>query len=190
MKLYVYVDESGQDTKGTYFIVVVVIVDQKVVSELEEQLTRIERETGKVKRQGIRKWTDTRRKEKTAYLTRLLQIPELQQSIFSLSFQNTKDYTHLTIFTLAQAIQKKATTDYQAYIMIDGLNAKERSLILKGLREMGIKQRKLVGGRDESHALLRLADAMAGFIRDHEEGQPYAQDLYRRFTDQHIITKL
>ena len=76
-KLYVYVDESGQDTKGTYFIVVVVIVDQKVVSELEEQLSRIEREAGKVKRKGIRKWTDTRLKEKMAYLTRIVQIPQL-----------------------------------------------------------------------------------------------------------------
>lgn len=79
---------------------------------------------------------------------------------------------------------------YKVHIMIDGLNAKERGRVSKGLKERGIKRRKLIGGRDESSALLRLADAMAGFLRDYEEGQSYVQDLYRQFVGSRIITKL
>ena len=38
------------------------------------------------------------------------------------------------------------------------------------MRRIRVPIRKVRGGRDESNALLRLADAMAGFIRDAEEG--------------------
>ncbi len=189
-KLYLYIDESGQDTEGAYFVVVTVILLQSSVNKLEEMLEKIEQETGKRKRTRARKWTDTRLKEKTAYLKRVMQIQQLERAIFYMSFHDTKDYTDLTTHTIAQAISAKTTGDYEAYIMIDGLNEKERSLISKGLGQRGIKRRKLRGNRDESHALLRLADAMAGFIRDYEEGQSYAQDMYRRFANQHIIIKL
>ena len=74
--------------------------------------------------------------------------------------------------------------------MTDGLNMKERSRISKELHQRGIRRRKLRGGREESSALLRLADAMAGFIRDYEEGKPYAEEFYRRLSELNIITKL
>lgn len=35
------------------------------------------------------------------------------------------------------------------------------------------------GARDESDALIRLADSMAGFIRDAIKGTPYAIDLFK-----------
>jgi hypothetical protein len=35
-----------------------------------------------------------------------------------------------------------------------------------------------------------LADSMAGFIRDYEEGKLYSQELYPRFSHQQIITRL
>jgi len=181
-----YVDESGQDTEGAYFIVVVVISDHQSVSELEERLEKIEKETGKQKR----KWTGTRFKEKTSYLTEILQIPQLERAIFYMSFYNTKDYTELTTLTLASAILKKTSEDYRAHIMVDGLNEKERSRISKRLSQRGIRKRKLRSVRDESSALLRLADTMAGFIRDYEDGKPYVQELYRRFLSRRIITKL
>ena len=107
-----------------------------------------------------------------------------------MSFSNTKDYTELTVQTIIQAISTKASGNYRANIMIDGLNDKERGRISRGLAQRGIRRRKLRGRRDESSSLLRLADSMAGFIRDYEEGNRYAQDLYRRFENQRIITKL
>lgn len=189
-KIYCYVDESGQDTKGAYFIVVVVILDQHSVNEVETMLGKIEQETGKMKRNRPRKWTDTRLKEKVAYLKRILQIPQLEGAIFYVSFRDTKDYTALTTRSIAHAILARTTKDYKAYIMIDGLNEKERGRVSKGLYQRGIRRRKLRGGRDESTSLLRLADSMAGFIRDYEEGKLYTQELYPRFSHQQIITRL
>lgn len=189
-KIYCYIDESGQDTEGAYFIVVVVILDQHLVNEIEKMLGKIEQETGKMKRNRPRKWTDTRLKENIAYLKRILQIPQLEGAIFYASFRDTKDYTALTSCTIAQAILARTIKDYKAYIMVDGLNEKERGRVSKGLHQRGIRRRKLRGGRDESNPLLRLADSMAGFIRDYEEGKLYTQGLYPRFSHQQIITKL
>lgn len=49
-KLNIYVDESGQDTGGTYFVVVVVILVKDTYTDLEELLERIEHETGRRKK--------------------------------------------------------------------------------------------------------------------------------------------
>ncbi|MBI1924516.1 DUF3800 domain-containing protein [Candidatus Poribacteria bacterium] len=186
-KLFCYIDESGQDTERVYFIVAVVISDQQAIQGLGRTLEQIEQQTTK----GRRKWRPTRPNVKVAYLERILQLPQFRHSIFYQSFHHhTGDYTGLTTETIAQAISSRARGDYQAYITIDGLNEKERNRIARGLRQRGIRRQKLRGGREESSALLRLADAMAGFIGDYEEGESYAQDLYRRFTSQHIITKL
>ncbi len=50
--------------------------------------------------------------------------------------------------------------------------------------------RKVRGARDESHALVRLADAMAEFLRDAEEGQAEWQARFIRAQAQGIISKV
>jgi hypothetical protein len=185
-KFYLYIDESGQDTEGVYFLVAVVILPQATVNDLEEMLERIEQETGKQKR----KWRGSRPRARMAFLERILQIPELERAVFYMSFSDTKAYTELTASAIAHAILERATGEYRAYITVDGLKDKERSQISRTLQRHGIKRRKLRGGREERNVFLRLVDIMAGFIRDYEEGKSYAQEIYRRFENQHIITKL
>jgi hypothetical protein len=51
-KLFCYIDESGQDTEGAYFIVAVVISDQQAIQGLGRTLEQIEQQTTK----GRRKW--------------------------------------------------------------------------------------------------------------------------------------
>ncbi|MCH8294110.1 hypothetical protein IH992_23770 [Candidatus Poribacteria bacterium] len=126
-KFYLYVDESGQDTEGVYFIVVVVILLQGIADELEKTVERIERET----RKGKSKWRPTKFRVRTAYLTRITELPELEQAVFYISFPNTKDYTKLTAIAIAHTILEKATGGYRAYIMVDGLKDKDRSQISK-----------------------------------------------------------
>jgi len=41
-KLYCYVDETGQDTEGAFFLVVVVLVAGEVRERLREKLLKIE----------------------------------------------------------------------------------------------------------------------------------------------------
>ena len=55
-KLYAYVDESRQDTRGRFFLVAVVITEQER-DVLRRQLAEIERTSGK----ETHKWTKTRR---------------------------------------------------------------------------------------------------------------------------------
>jgi hypothetical protein len=125
-----------------------------------------------------------------AYLTRILQLSQLTNSVFYMSFQNTQDYTALTIRTLVYAISARVTGEYRASIIIDGLNVKEQQRVARGLRENKIRRRKLTGGKEQSTALLRLADAMAGFLRDYEESKAYTHEFYRQFTTQRMITRL
>ena len=46
-KLYCYVDETGQDTGGAFFLVVVIIAEKDSALLLEKQLEQIEKESGK-----------------------------------------------------------------------------------------------------------------------------------------------
>ena len=87
-KLYLYVDESGQDTAGVRFIVVVVLSVQEAVSSLEQAVEQVEQETGKQRR----KWTQTRHADKIAYLTRLMQLSVLAKCIFYASYHQRQDY--------------------------------------------------------------------------------------------------
>lgn len=48
------------------------------------------------------------------------------------------------------------------------------------LRGKGIRTRKVRGARDESDALIRLADGVCGLVRAAEEGQPEMRRLLER----------
>jgi hypothetical protein len=54
----------------------------------------------------------------------------------------------------------------------------------------GIKRRKVKGLRDESSAYIRLADALAGFFRDYEEGESYTKGLFQLLSTKAFIKKL
>jgi hypothetical protein len=72
-KLYVYVDETGQDTLGDLFIVSVVITEGDREA-LEEQLREIEIHSGK----GRRKWMKTRPQQRAAFMREVLKLPMLK----------------------------------------------------------------------------------------------------------------
>ena len=55
-KLYCYVDETGQDTKGALFVVSVAVT-KKDRDELRELLAKLEKASGK----GKTKWVRTRK---------------------------------------------------------------------------------------------------------------------------------
>ena len=59
-----------------------------------------------------------------------------------------------------------------------------------GLRKLNIQVRKVRGLADEADALIRLADAMAGFIRDCLEGEPELLPLYRQALALQIIREV
>lgn len=185
-KLYCYVDESGQDTKGKLFLVSLVVTEKILKDKLEERLLRIEKESAK----GLAKWHTTTFSRRIAYLQAVLQVPALRKSIFYAVYESTKEYASLTTYSIAKAINIKSKESYQAIIIIDGLNEKERQRVMRGLRQLHITYKKVRGARDEASPLIRLADALAGFLRDYEEKQPYTKGMFAKFLSRKLLIKL
>ena len=75
-------------------------------------------------------------------------------------------------------------------MFVDGLSRSELRRFAKGLRALHIKVRKVRGVRDESDPLIRLADAVAGFIRDALEQKAYAQRLYQEALKRGVIQEV
>lgn len=186
-KLYCYVDETGQDTKGKLFIVVVVIAPTNR-DELQNQLIKREKQSGK----RLKKWGHTPYKEKHAYIDSLLnEWGLIDLTLYYQGWSDSIDYDQSTIMTIGQAIRQYAT-DYQlknpeATVFVDGLNRVKRVQFRKSLSLMGIQAAKIVGARDESYPQIRLADAVAGFIRDALEGNKNFKSMYQRALKQKII---
>lgn len=155
-KLYCYVDETGQDTEGDFFLVVVLVTSKETTSQLEAQLEHIETQSGKRKL----KWHKTRPERREAYLRRVAQLDALQESIFYGSFSDTTDYLTCTAEVLISSIQTKATPPYQATIVIDALKDAEQTKIRQRMKQSRISYRSIRGLRDESSALIRLCDGV------------------------------
>ena len=185
-KLYCYVDETGQDTAGKLFIVSVVVA-QKDREEIDKILEKIEKETGK----GKTKWTRSKKEFKIAYLERVLTNKAFRRKIFHSFSKDTRAYRELTLITIASAITNvKEKDDYKASIFIDGLQRTQIFRVGSGLRKIGVQTQKVRGIRDESSAIIRLADTVAGLVREQAEGIGYAKKLYKIGTDNNCLTKV
>ncbi|MEK7397533.1 MAG: DUF3800 domain-containing protein [Candidatus Poribacteria bacterium] len=187
LKLYCYADETGPDTKGKLFLVAVVITTGELREAIERGLEELEERSGK----GILKWRLTSISKKQSYLNGILRIGALQGSLFYTLYKDTKDYLKLVAKTLAKAIIAfSQNRDYQATIYIDGLRKTEIKEVVRFLSAESIKRRKVKGLRDESSAYIRLADALAGFFRDYEEGESYTKELFQLFKARNFVKKL
>lgn len=184
-KIYCYVDETGQDTKGQFFLVSVIITG-KERENISNFLLDIEKETGK----KLLKWHKTAFNIRYDYLVKIFSNPLLRHKILFSKYNSTKAYVDLTILTIAKAILQKAKKNYKATIIVDGLNKKGIRQFAVGLRKLKISARKVRGARDESEPLIRLADAIAGFLRDYLEKQNYAKKLYQKAVKQKIIEEI
>ena len=185
-KLYCYVDETGQDTLGKIFLVSIVVSDQKEKDFLEGKLSDIEQRTGK----KLAKWNSAPHRLRIDYLNEVFTLKKLKNNICYGIFKETKEYVALTTYTIAQSIHQKVTKNYQATIIIDGLHKKDREKVSRGLKSLHIRYRKIRGAKDESSSLLRLADSIAGFLRDYIEDKKYAQEIFRRFKLSNFIEEI
>lgn len=184
-KLYCFVDETGQDTKGELFLVAVVLKEISGLEILEKKLEAIEVRTGKKQS----KWKKTSQKIKKKYLEELIQVKELRNAIFYATYQASKEYSKLTSFTIAKAVLAKESTNYTVTVIIDGLNNKERDVVREELKKLKIKYRKIRGMKDEQSIFLRLSDAMAGFLREAYEGEEYTKQFMKRLEKASMVTE-
>lgn len=188
IKLYCYVDETGQDTGGRLFIVAVIITsDQR--DELRSILQRIEW----VSKKYHLKWTDATRKQRMVYIQAIIEKPVFKNLVTYSRYTDTKTYVDLTILSVAKAIHTKtdkAEMPYEANIFVDGMRRSEQHRFAAGLRKLGIKVRKARGLRDQSDEFIRLADAIAGFTRDALEDDSDMKILLKRAVKAGIITEV
>lgn len=174
-KLYCYVDETGQDTKGKLFIVSVVVAKEDR-EELTRFLEKVEIETGKKKV----KWNKVKKEYKTAYFESIFNSKLFRNKIFYSSGQESKEYKEVTLVTIASAVTAaKDTEDYKASIFIDGLPKSEIDTVAVKLRKIGIRTDRVRGVKDENEALIRLADAVSGLVREDYEKVDYGQRLVK-----------
>jgi hypothetical protein len=186
-KLYAYIDESGQDTNGALFVVGVIVLEEERDTVLKE-LERIEQESGK---RNI-KWRKARHRMRETYMRYIAQSPIFKNTLFFEIFGESKEYLEMTSFTAAKAIIKKADDrEYSVTVYVDGLSKADVVNFGKELKALNIKRRKVKGVRkDENNALIRLADALCGLVRDAREGTPVAVELMSILQKKKAITAL
>ena len=166
-KLYCYVDENGMETEGRIFIIAVLVLedDPEVVMKYCEEL---ERESGK----GKFKWGKAEKARRLNYLRRAFKSSYLRGRMCYIVFRETKRYEASTIEGISRAIKQFASPEYTSTIYVDGLSKTKRHFYGSQLRKAGIAISNIQGViKDENNALVRLADAIAGFVRDALDGE-------------------
>lgn len=181
-KLYAYVDESGQDTKGEIFLVSVIVVGEQR-DTLRKLLRNIEKKSGKANR----KWTRTARPRREVYIRHVMASRKFNGLIHVAHYRHSRYYMDLTVLTTAWAILDHADQSYHATVYVDGLNHSQREHFTRGLRSLHIKTQFARGLKDEADEFIRLADAIAGFVRDGIEGDELMKPLYIKALRDKII---
>jgi hypothetical protein len=185
-KLYAYIDETGQDTEGHFFLVSVLVVG-KTRDHLGEKLREIEH----VSRKRNVKWHKARPEYRMAYLESVAGLKELKGKLFFEAFSDPRKYVELSSFTAAKAILRRAKEDYKVSVFVDGFNARERDLFSRGLRELRVQTRKIRSvKKDENDEFIRLVDAVCGAVRDALEGQAWAGEILEKLKARKILTEL
>src|SRR5260221_3263138 len=107
------------------------------------------------------------------YLRRIFADHHFSSSVRYSVFRETTGYDVATILAIAKAINSKKPADrYTTLIYIDGLKKNKRQYYGSELRKLGVPTRKVQGvTKDENNALIRLADAIAGFVVDALSGK-------------------
>ena len=186
LKLYCYVDETGQDARSAEFIVVTVIVVTDL-DNLRVTLQLIERESGKRQR----KWTGATVAQRLAYIERILSASGFQGTIFFSRFPKPTHYPDSTFLAIVKALETAAgDRPFQAHVFIDGLSLAERQRGIEYLRAYNRGIKKVRGLPDENDEFIRLADTFAGFIRAHFAGANYTTQLYTRGIKKGVIAEV
>lgn len=185
-ELYCYVDETGQESLGKFFIVSAVVITENREA-LEARLDAIETESAK----GRRQWRKVTVDRRLAYITQILQEPALSRALYHSISRDVADLTGLTVSTAVQAINLRGVPPCQATVVIDGLSDAKQSRVAEGISSRNIPTGKVLKAKDNWSALARLADAMSGFVREAVITQrPEFRDLFEQAKQQGILVEL
>lgn len=161
-RIDLYVDESGQDTKGELFVVAVVATEDS--DKLRQLCESIEESSGKMNT----KWGKADKKKRLDFLRTVIQHATFGNvKLYYGVFRKTKDYDTATIECIAKSIRVLRPSGSRVYVHVDGLTKTKRHDYKTQLRKYSCPVRKVSGIRkDENEPLIRLADALVGASRD------------------------
>lgn len=171
-KLYCYVDETGQDTQGRLFLVAVVVSGQER-EQLRALCETLEDQSGK----GHRKWSKTSSVRQIKYVRSIVGQGLLAGKLYYAVFESTNDYLAATVQTISETLKATAGMDYDATVFVDGLSRTLERAVGLSLRRSGTHVKKVRGLDEENDALMRLADAVCGFVREAVQGDPAFESL-------------
>lgn len=156
LKIDSFTDESGQDTKGRFFVVCTVILPSGAVPVVDAHLEEVERTSGKLK-----KWYHTGNKYRHRYVKGLMERRVFNElEVYYSSYQNKKDYIRLVGSHLAKAILAYSRNQESiAKIFIDKIDKGTLSRLKKEIKSFHIRYKKIRGLSEEASPFIRLADA-------------------------------
>lgn len=190
-KLYCYVDESGQDTQGTFFVVAVVFaLTTTQRDDLEQGLLALETRL----RKGL-DWRHTRVATKHAYVAGVIELlASFQSSMCYRVYRGVQspDYDAFTVQAIIQAIaahgRQHNARDVRVSLSIEGdVGSTRQKRFAKALKDAGVRYQRIRGLRFKSSALIRLADALAGVISDRERGKAYVAQSFKALTQTGLL---
>lgn len=183
--VFEYVDESGQDTAGLFFVVSMLIVgaEREKVTKILEQ---IERQTKKENR----KWSGSDPRYRQAYIERIANLSVLKAKIFYEMFFDSKEYLAMTATAAADALRKYGAST-KVIIFVDGLRESAVPKFRRQLKPSVNISVKVRGVRkDENNAFIRLVDAICGLVRDAYADQEWAVKTLQPLKQKGVLTKL
>jgi hypothetical protein len=100
-------------------------------------------------------------------------------------------YLPCVLHTLAGAVRAVAQGQpYRVTVFIDGLQQTVRHEVATGLRRRQIRVGNVRGVDEQQEALIRLADALAGFVRHAIEGRPETLSLFEMARRRQVIQEI
>ncbi len=173
-KLYAYVDESGRGSLPFTVAVVVVNTTRDTLADVCEQT---ERSTGK----GRPRWQKSDYFKRLAYMRAIVNNPSFASALAFVTFHKVDDYDQATISTIARALAKADPFGAaKVTVYVDALSETKRREYSAKLKQIGASFVTVRSVRkDESNPLIRLADALAGFVQDAQGEQ--SEEVTRLF---------
>jgi hypothetical protein len=171
--IYYYVDETGKNTSSQYFIVCILAVEETL--PYDKLCLEMEKKSGK-----SRKWTSSSHDRRMNYLQILFADETFVGRIYFSKYSSKVNYDLATIDTLTKVIEACKPLG-KPRIFVDGLSATKVTEYSNVLKKRRIKFKKIKGiKKDANNPLIRLPDAVAGFLADALQGNnPNMNNQYK-----------
>jgi hypothetical protein len=134
------------------------------------------------------KWYEASQRTRIAYIHGILSLLPREVQLCFAHYHDSLDYFALTVDAIANAVHRtiemtpEQKTEPKVTALIDGLPKNQERMVGSLLRKRGIRIDKVRGvKREENDVLIRLADALCGFVRQSLLNVPEARSIFDEY---------